>query len=187
MSGGITPIFFTSELDGLEWSAPSPCLITPGKRAPGTHRIGGWLGPRAGLDVMEKRGCCPCRESNSRRPARVPTELSRLSRPHTLDTLSASFSRNRCPPVRCALVTNEIWMNVNMKSYISWDIMPPSPLKINRRFGGTCCLHLRSWKISQTRNQREAGIYLLPAPRWFLAWLIILSWRRKHALSKTSV
>jgi hypothetical protein len=27
----------------------------PGEGAPGTHWIGGWLVPRAGLDVMEKR------------------------------------------------------------------------------------------------------------------------------------
>jgi hypothetical protein len=26
-----------------------------GERAPGTHWIGGWVGPRAGLDDVEKR------------------------------------------------------------------------------------------------------------------------------------
>jgi hypothetical protein len=30
----------------------------------------------------------------------------------------------------------------NMKSSIFWDIKPCSPLKVNRCFGGTCCLHL---------------------------------------------
>jgi hypothetical protein len=29
-----------------------------------------------------------------------------------------------------------------MKSSVFWDITPSSPLKINRRFGGTCRLHL---------------------------------------------
>jgi hypothetical protein len=29
-----------------------------------------------------------------------------------------------------------------MKSSIFWDIIPCSPLKINRRFGGTFCLYL---------------------------------------------
>jgi hypothetical protein len=29
--------------------------FTPGERAPGTHWIGGWVGPRAGLDDVEKR------------------------------------------------------------------------------------------------------------------------------------
>jgi hypothetical protein len=27
----------------------------PWERAPGTHWIGGWVGPRAGLDVVEKK------------------------------------------------------------------------------------------------------------------------------------
>jgi hypothetical protein len=38
------------------------------------------MGPRAGLDVVEKRKILPCRESNSVRPALilVTTELSRL-------------------------------------------------------------------------------------------------------------
>jgi hypothetical protein len=38
-------IFLTSELVGGEWSASRP----------GTHRIGGWVDPRAGLYDVEKR------------------------------------------------------------------------------------------------------------------------------------
>jgi hypothetical protein len=48
-------VFLTSALVGGEWSASSPCCITPGERAPGTHLKGGWVGPRAGLDNVEKR------------------------------------------------------------------------------------------------------------------------------------
>jgi hypothetical protein len=29
--------------------------LTPGERVPGTHRIGGWVDPRASLDDSEKR------------------------------------------------------------------------------------------------------------------------------------
>jgi hypothetical protein len=47
--------FLTSALAGGEWSASRPVRFTPGERAPGTHWIGGWLDPRAGLDDMEKR------------------------------------------------------------------------------------------------------------------------------------
>jgi hypothetical protein len=36
-----------------------------------------------------------------------------------------------------------------MKSYILGDITPCSPLKVNRRFRGTCRLHLQSRRISQ--------------------------------------
>jgi hypothetical protein len=45
---------------------------------------------------------------------------------------------------------------VVMKSSIFWDITPCSPLKVNRRFGWTCHLHLQGRRISQARNQREA-------------------------------
>jgi hypothetical protein len=45
--------FSTSALGGGAWSAPRPGRFTPGKD-PGTHCTGGWVGPRAGLDVCEK-------------------------------------------------------------------------------------------------------------------------------------
>jgi hypothetical protein len=43
-------IFLTSALAGGQWSASLPGRITPG-----THWIGGWVDPRAGLDDVEKR------------------------------------------------------------------------------------------------------------------------------------
>jgi hypothetical protein len=42
-----------------------------------------------------------------------------------------------------------------MKSTIFSEITPCSPLKVNRRFGGTYRLHLQGRKISQARNPRE--------------------------------
>jgi hypothetical protein len=38
-----------------------------------------------------------------------------------------------------------------------WDMTPCSPLKVNRRFRGTCRLHLQGRRISQERKQLEAG------------------------------
>jgi hypothetical protein len=35
----------TSALDGSEWSASRPGRFTPRETAPGTHWIGGWMGP----------------------------------------------------------------------------------------------------------------------------------------------
>jgi hypothetical protein len=55
--GGVdvqTHIFLTSALVGGEWSASRPGHFTPWERAPGTHWTGGWVGPRAGLDDVEK-------------------------------------------------------------------------------------------------------------------------------------
>jgi hypothetical protein len=43
-----------------------------------------------------------------------------------------------------------------MKSYLFWDITPCSPLKVNRRFGGTYRLHLQGRGMSRARNQRES-------------------------------
>jgi hypothetical protein len=53
-SGGIAPLL-TSALDGCEWPVSHLCSFTPRKTAPGTYFIGGWVGPQASLDVMEKR------------------------------------------------------------------------------------------------------------------------------------
>jgi hypothetical protein len=56
----------------------TPRQIYPRKRARGTHWIGGWIGPRACLEAVEKKKIsCPCRESNPRRPAPSPP-LSQL-------------------------------------------------------------------------------------------------------------
>jgi hypothetical protein len=52
-------IFLTSALAGGEWSASRLYRFTLGERAPGTHWIGGWVDPRAGLDDMEKRKILP--------------------------------------------------------------------------------------------------------------------------------
>jgi hypothetical protein len=48
-------IFLTSALVEREWSASRPGRFTPGEIALGTHCIGGWVDPRAGLDDVEKR------------------------------------------------------------------------------------------------------------------------------------
>jgi hypothetical protein len=48
-------VFLTSALVGGEWTASRPGRFTPGERAPGTHFIGDWVGPRTSLDTVEKR------------------------------------------------------------------------------------------------------------------------------------
>jgi hypothetical protein len=77
------PHFFTSELVGGEWSNSRPGRVTPGERSPGTHWIGDWVDPRAGLDDMEKRKLLTSPGLKHRllgRPARSQS-LYRLSYP----------------------------------------------------------------------------------------------------------
>jgi hypothetical protein len=70
--------FLTSVLDEGVLSASHS-----GRFSPGTHWIGGWMGPRVGLNAVAKRKIpSPCLESNPDRPARgLVTILSELHRP----------------------------------------------------------------------------------------------------------
>jgi hypothetical protein len=55
----------------------------------------------------------------------------------------------------------DIWFEVLtamvMKSSFSWNIMPCSPFKVNRYFGGTSRVRLQTWRISQARSQYKIG------------------------------
>jgi hypothetical protein len=63
----------TSALDGGEWSASRPGRFTTSERALGTHWIGGWVGPRAGVHAVVKRKIpSPRRETNPRTPIVQP-------------------------------------------------------------------------------------------------------------------
>jgi hypothetical protein len=46
-------VFLTSAIDGV-WSASRPGRITPTERIPGKHLTRGWVGPRTGMDDVEK-------------------------------------------------------------------------------------------------------------------------------------
>jgi hypothetical protein len=79
----------TSALDGGEWSASRPGRSTPRERVPGTHWVGGSVGPRAVLNTVVKRRIpSPRRELNHRTSivqpyhSAIPIELSRLTKRH---------------------------------------------------------------------------------------------------------
>jgi hypothetical protein len=55
----------TSALVGGEWSASRPGGLTPWEIAHGFNSIRGWVGPRTGVDDMERRKNLPCRDPNS--------------------------------------------------------------------------------------------------------------------------
>jgi hypothetical protein len=58
------------------------------------------------------------------------------------------------------LVEFEVLTAVVMKITVFWDITPCSPLKVNRRFGGTFHLNVQG-RISRASNQRESRKRLL--------------------------
>jgi hypothetical protein len=45
-------VFLISALVGGKWSTSFPGHFTPGERAPDTNWVGGWMGPRTGLDDL---------------------------------------------------------------------------------------------------------------------------------------
>jgi hypothetical protein len=47
-------VFLTSALDRVSGQFHSPAALPP-EKAPGTHWIGCWVGPRASVDDVEKR------------------------------------------------------------------------------------------------------------------------------------
>jgi hypothetical protein len=57
--GGIAPPLMTSTLDEIEWSALSPIRFNPQEFVPATHWIGDLVGPKLGLDIVEKRKTFP--------------------------------------------------------------------------------------------------------------------------------
>jgi hypothetical protein len=61
-----------------------PCdCFNPTERAPGTHWIGGWVGPRAGLDTVAKQKIpSPCRDSNPQLNTALFKNRTELDKPH---------------------------------------------------------------------------------------------------------
>jgi hypothetical protein len=64
---------FASTLIRSEWTASRPDRFTPREWVPGTQWIGGWVGPRAGLDVVSKiKIPSPRRDSKPNHPIILP-------------------------------------------------------------------------------------------------------------------
>jgi hypothetical protein len=64
---------------------------------------------------------------------------------------------NDCNVVLCKINSRVCAAIYYLKSSVFWDIMSCIPLKVNRRFGGTYRLIIQDRRISQARNQCEAG------------------------------
>jgi hypothetical protein len=71
----------------------TPLPLYPGERAPGTHWIGGWMDPRAGVDDVEKRKFLAL-------PRLELRPLGRPARSQSLYRLSYLGSKGKAVPVR---------------------------------------------------------------------------------------
>jgi hypothetical protein len=90
-SGDKAPPFLTSVSERSDRSASHSCRFIP-QRALGTHWIGGWVGPRDGLDGVVKSRILHWQESDAGRPARC-LSLYRLSYPDSRVTwVTANYS-----------------------------------------------------------------------------------------------
>jgi hypothetical protein len=84
-SGGIAQKLLTSALDGGECSASRPGSFIPREKSQFTHCIGGWMGPREGVDaevaikfLALAGNRPPIPRTSSLYPVAITTELSRL-------------------------------------------------------------------------------------------------------------
>jgi hypothetical protein len=78
---------------------------------------------------------------------------------HTLDVNIAAYRKRVVLNLTASVlrfVGSEVLTAVVMKSSMFWDITPCSQLKVNRRFTGTCHLHLQGRRKSRARYQRES-------------------------------
>jgi hypothetical protein len=67
-----------------------------------------------------------------------------------------------------SVIWRKVLTTVVMKSFIFWDITSCNPLKVYRRFGATCRLHLKGRRISQEINQHETV-----ASRTYWRWQVL--------------
>jgi hypothetical protein len=72
-----------------------------------------------------------------------------------LDFYSESVLYESGSGLRLSSVGFEVLIALVTKSSVVYDVTQCSPLKVNRRFGGTSRLHHECRRISQTRDQRE--------------------------------
>jgi hypothetical protein len=90
-------IFLISAQAGGEWSVSRSGRFNPGERAPGTHWIGSWVDPRAGLNKVEKKTFLTL-EGPELRPLGRPTRT--LSKKYTVNIKLSMFVR---PKYHCCL------------------------------------------------------------------------------------
>ena len=49
----MAPLILNGGLDRYVWSYSVLVALSPEERVPYMHRVGGWVGPRAGVDALQ--------------------------------------------------------------------------------------------------------------------------------------
>jgi hypothetical protein len=129
----ITTYYLISAQDGGEWSASRSSHITFRERAPGSHWIGSWVGPRAGLDVVVKRKIPRfCRDSNppviQSVAQRYTTELFRLLSVQIVTKYISTASRSSLGPTQPPIqwVLGALCLGIKRRGREADDSPPPS-------------------------------------------------------------
>jgi hypothetical protein len=55
-----------------------------------------------------------------------------------------------------------------MTSFVFWHVTPFSTFKVNRLFGGTCCLHLQYRSVSEETSTKQVELRHVPPKRWLI-------------------
>jgi hypothetical protein len=72
----------------------------------------------------------------------------------------------RQTPNQDMIPRSDIYKSGINEEYFFWDNTPCRPLKVNRRFGGTYCLHIQGRRRNCRTNQRESRLLILRPSRW---------------------
>jgi hypothetical protein len=92
VTGGMALPFLILSLDG-EWLASCPRCFTPAERGPGTHCIGGWVGPEQVWTLWEREKSLALLEIDPSHPAHSPLSY-RLRYPSSQDKRKITYSHN---------------------------------------------------------------------------------------------
>jgi hypothetical protein len=95
-------------------------------------------------------------------------------------------TRMKWNPKETENVGFEVFMAVVMKSSIFWHIMPCGPLKFNRRFEGTCHLHLQgayssTLKMEATCSSEKSVDFQQTTQRYIPEDRTLQTWKCSHS------